>query len=115
MVPCPLPEAFHNQIEALTNQGRLQEALQLAQYSPPRGYSMGGEDAFPTASYAIAHFYFNLRKGFEIMGELHRLRLSLLSEAQRRFGILAQEGSDSAAARMQSVCYTDLGDCFFQV
>ncbi|MEM6633262.1 MAG: tetratricopeptide repeat protein, partial [Bacteroidota bacterium] len=111
-----LPEWSHarflslgGQMESLQQQGRLQEAFELAQKTLKLALQ-GGEDAYPEADCDIAMCFYRVGRIMH-SGGAAQAAIEPLDKAQQRFGKLAEEGNESAAY-MLSISYTGLADCF---
>ena len=101
--------SLDGQIENLQQQGRLQEAFELAQNTLKLALQEG-EDAYPGADYDIAMCFFNVGR-IMTRGGAAQAAIEPTMEAQQRFGKLA-EGGNEHAAQMLSASYIELADCF---
>ena len=97
------------QIESLEQQGRLQDAFELAQNTLKLALEEG-EGAYQGADYDTAMCFFRVGSIMDF-GGASQAAIEPLVEAQRRFGKLAEEGS-SDAERALSLTFTRLGNCF---
>ncbi|MBL7796818.1 MAG: tetratricopeptide repeat protein, partial [Saprospiraceae bacterium] len=84
-------------------------AFQLAQEVLRQG-EKAGDTAYPEARYDGATAHFRMGRVLKMAGHSEQA-LPFLQAAERRFEVLANEGN-ADAARMASVCLTEIGDCF---
>ncbi len=99
-------------VDRFLEQGNLNAAFQLAQ-EVLQQCEHAGETAYPEAKYDGALAHFMLGRVLSTAGRSEQA-LPYLEESERRFLSLADVG-DTAAARMASVCLTEMGDCFLDL
>ncbi|MCP4647184.1 MAG: hypothetical protein GY852_05515, partial [bacterium] len=105
-------EAARNRINRLTESGNLPQALQEAQALLDKSLQAGIQ-AYPGADYDIAVAFILLGRVLK-KGGASEQAIKPISEAQRRFQAIADQGNTSAA-RMASACFTEQGSCLFDL
>jgi len=98
-------------IDILLQQNKLQDSLKQAKALLQQALQ-AGETAYPNADYDIARAHFTVGKILSISG-LSEVALSHLQHTQKRFQVLANVGSESAAgaAGMVSTTLAEQGNC----
>jgi tetratricopeptide (TPR) repeat protein/Mrp family chromosome partitioning ATPase len=102
-------EAQRTRIEQQLSDGRLREAFDGAEELLRRA-RQAGETGYPNADYDLAIACFLVARVLKIAGGSEEA-LPLLDEAQGRFTAFEWDRPDRGAARMESACITERGDC----
>jgi tetratricopeptide (TPR) repeat protein len=102
-------EASRTRIEQQLATGQLREALAGAQQLLQQAQA-AGEAAYADADYDLAGGFFLLGRVLKEIGRAQQA-LPLLQEAGRRFEAIEHKRPGWGAERMESVCFTEQGDC----
>jgi tetratricopeptide (TPR) repeat protein len=102
-------EASRTRIEQQLAAGQLREALAEAQQLLQQAQA-AGEAAYAEADYDLAAAFFLRGRVLKVGGGAQQA-LPLLQEAGRRFEAFANKRPGMGAARMESACLTEQGDC----
>jgi tetratricopeptide (TPR) repeat protein len=97
-----------NRIDRLIESGNLQSAYEAIKHLLEQSLA-AGEQAYPEAAYNIADAHITLGKVLKIGGAAENA-LMPLSEAERRFQILAEAGN-TEARRMASIAISETAEC----
>jgi len=106
-------QAMRTRIEQQLASGRMREAFDGAQALLQRARA-AGEQAYPDADYDLALACFLLARVLQTVGGSEQA-LPLLDKARQRFEAVEERKPGCGAARMASACFTEQGDCLFDL